>query len=199
MFKVGLTGGMGSGKSTVSKRFEQLGIAIIDADCIAKSITEPGQAAFEPIIKHFGSTLLESNGYINRKKLRALIFSNSFEKKWLEDLLHPMILNTMKEESEKAQSPYCLLVIPLLQETKASHALIDRVLVVDAPIHLQLQRIEERDHINEAEAKKMLDTQATQKERLAMADDVIINDAGKDKLQAQINSLHTLYLELSKT
>lgn len=198
MLKVGLTGGMGAGKSTVSGMFEMLGATVIDADLIAKALTEKGQPAALHIIDHFGSVITDRPEEINRKKLKELIFSNPSEKKWLEEYLHPLILKTMKAQSEQAKSPYAILVIPLLQETRTSHALVDRVLVIDTPMHLQLKRIQARDHLNEQEAKKILNTQAHAKERLAIADDVICNDNGKNKLQTQVDRLHTLYLELAE-
>lgn len=198
MLKIGLTGGIGSGKSTVSNLFREHGVEIIDADEIAKKITEPSQPAFEAIVKHFGQSILNDQGWLDRKKLKELIFSNSIEKKWLEELLHPLILNQMKILSSKATSPYCLLVIPLLQEVPKSQSLVDRILVVDASLETQLQRIQKRDSLNETEAKKILDAQASQEERLKIADDIIVNDAGKTKLQARVDRLHVLYLKLSE-
>ncbi len=198
MLKVGLTGGIGSGKSSVAVLFEQLGVDIIDADQIAKEITAPKQAAFQKIVKHFGKSILDIIGHINRKKLRKIIFTNPTEKKWLEALLHPDIANVIRERIKYVKSPYCIVVIPLLAETDVSRSLVNRVLVIDTPIEIQLYRTQLRDNLNKAEAKKMLAAQAAREERLTIADDVILNDEGKSKLNVQVNHLHNFYLNLSK-
>jgi len=132
MFRVGLTGGIGSGKSTITELFKAYGVTVIDADKIAHAITEPNADAFAAIVQHFGENIVTSSGILDRKKLRELIFQNPAERKWLENLLHPIISNTMKAESLKAKSPYCLLVIPLLAESNKIDYL-DRICAVNIP------------------------------------------------------------------
>lgn len=189
---IAVTGGIGSGKSTVTRLFSELGITIIDTDVIARELVIPNQFAYHEIVQHFGKELLQDNQEIDRKKLRHIIFSNLTEKTWLENLLHPLILQTAKEKIKQATSSYVLLVIPLLCESKFNWD-YDRVLVVDCPEHLQIQRVIARDHIDETLAKKMLSSQCSRQQRLALADDVIINEGDLEELKIAVLDLDKTY------
>jgi dephospho-CoA kinase len=197
MFTIGLTGGIGSGKSAVATIFAQLGIDIIDTDIIAHEIVEPGSPAHTKIIEHFGSTITNPDQTLNRKMLANKIFNHIDEKIWLEQLLHPLIRDAVEIAKEKATSPYCIVVIPLLIETLPNPS-IDRILVVDSPKHLQISRTHQRDQRTAAEIMAIIGSQATSEERLAIADDVIINDQGLAELRAAVTELHQKYLKLSR-
>lgn len=192
--RVGLTGGIGSGKSTVSKLFEALGVPVIDADLIARKLATEDQTIVQAITEHFGETLLNAQGEINRKQLRTLIFSDDAAKGWLEALLHPKIRKIMRQQASQITEPYCILVIPLLIETGCQQDdLVDRILVVDAPEESQIARIETRDHVDSAHVKAIMATQVTRNERLAQADDVISNTGNLTQLSRQVTHLHEQY------
>ncbi len=194
---VGLTGGIGSGKSTVAKIFENLGIIVIDADQIAHEIVLPNTLELKNIVDKFGTEILRSDGSLNRMLLRKKVFSDPEAKKWLENLLHPIIIKTMIERAQKADSPYCVLVIPLLFETLPI-PIIDRVLVVNAPEALQKERVKQRDRQSEEEIQAIIDYQVSQTERLEKADDVIDNFKTCATLEIEVLKLHQRYLKLSK-
>ena len=197
MLKIGLTGGIGSGKTTVANLFATLNVPIIDADEIAHTLTAPHTPLTEKLTAHFGKRILNSDHTLNRNELRKIVFANETQRKWLEQLLHPLILNTMQEQLQKIHAPYCLLVIPLLAET-TNHQLVDRILVVDTSEALQIARTQERSHLSEAEIRAIMHTQASRDERLALADDVILNEGDIPVLQNQVFTLHSQYLKIAQ-
>jgi len=196
MLKVGMTGGIGSGKSTVAKCFRELGVTIIDSDEIAHQLTARGQPMYQAIIDKYGDSILNPAGEINRQALRQLIFDQPQEKYWLESLLHPLIFKKIEEAAQTARPPYCMIVIPLLVETDANH-LVDRVLVIDTPIEKQIERSRQRDQSSEETIRKIIASQASREHRLAIADDVINNDGNFANLKSQVNLLHARYLKLA--
>ncbi len=194
---IGLTGGIGSGKSEASKRFAERGILVVDADIVAREVVEPGQAALTLIAAHFGSDIIDSTGHLNRSKLRTIIFSNPEEKKWLESLLHPIINTEIRHQLANATSPYAILVSPLLLET-TQFQLVDRILVIDASEQLQLERASQRDNNNEAQIKAIMQTQLSRQERCARATDIIQNHGSINEIELQVEKLHQLYLTLAQ-
>jgi dephospho-CoA kinase len=196
-FKVGLTGGIGSGKSEVSKRFEKYGIHVVDADIIARQVVEPGQPALDKIIQHFGSDIVDKDGQLLRAKLREIIFSDATEKAWLENLLHPVIRAEIISQLENASSSYAILSSPLLLET-GQDVLVNRILVVDASEDLQLARASQRDKNNLEQIKAIMKSQMPREQRRAAADDVIHNHGDKNELDEQVNNLHQHYLKLAE-
>lgn len=195
MLTIGLTGGIASGKTTVANYFARLGVTIIDADVVAREVVEPGTSAYKEIVQHFGKTITNKNGNLNREKLREIIFSNHQKRLWLEQLLHPLIRARMQEQVKISTSTYCILVIPLLLE-KGKAIKVDRILVVDVSESLQKERLAKRDHLNEAQANNILKAQLTRSERLIHADDVIVNDGDLYNLELQVKALHEKYLQL---
>ncbi|WP_423063038.1 dephospho-CoA kinase [Candidiatus Paracoxiella cheracis] len=196
MLKIAITGGIGSGKSTVATLFAKLGVPVIDADKIAHDITEPHQLALDTIVKHFGRAILNPDATLNRHKLRDIVFHNMQEKQWLEETLHPIIIKIMKAQITKLNTPYCILVIPLLVESNDID-FVDRVLVVDAPESLQIERTQERSRLDEKTIHAIMQSQASRTKRLAIADDVIVNDQPITVLQDGVSELHSKYLELA--
>lgn len=195
MLVIGLTGGIGSGKSTVAKYFAKLGITIIDTDKIAREVVIPNSPALKKIAKHFGKDILDKAGKLKRKKLGALIFAQPKQRAWLENLLHPIIRQKMNTLIKQVKSPYCIAVIPLLAETKPN-PLIDRVLVIDASTKQRSKRTQQRDKLRAEQIKKIMQNQATRKQRLAIADDVISNNRNLHYLKKRVSSLHKKYLSL---
>lgn len=197
MFSVGLTGGIASGKTTISDLFAGLGVPVIDTDIISRELLEPGELAYRQVREHFGDNILDANNEIIRAKLRRIVFTRPNEKSWLETILHPLIFQRSHDAIVKiTAADYVLVVIPLLFETNFQ-ALIDRILVVDCTAEQQIERLVNRDHIEEALARKMLAQQLTNSERVARAHDVIDNrDAGVD-LNSQVTVLHDKYLRLA--
>lgn len=196
MFVVGITGGIGSGKSAVSDRFKRLGIKVVDADLASREVVRPGQPALAAISQHFGGDIIQADGTLDRARLRALVFANPDERVWLERLLHPLINEYLRQELANATSAYAILVSPLLMETGQSR-FTHRILVVDVPEHVQLARTMARDANNETQVKAIMAAQASRAARLATADDVIQNDAGFDALDAAVAQLHERYLALA--
>jgi len=192
---IGLTGGIGSGKSTVATLFKELGIEIIDADAIARDIVKPKTNTLKQIANHFGKAILKSDGNLDRLSLRQIIFAKPNEKKWLEDLLHPPIREEIQQQLSNVKSPYCIIVIPLLFET-AKNKEIDRILVVDANEELQIQRAMNRDHCQRATVLKIMSTQVPRQKRLEDADNVILNEDNLRHLKKQVLKLHDKFLEL---
>lgn len=195
MLIIGLTGGIGSGKTTVAELFAQKGILVIDTDQLSRDITRPELPALKKIVAQFGDDILLPDKTLNRAKLRALVFQDAKKRIWLEQLLHPLIRAEMHRQIETAKSPYCIVVIPLLLETKPN-PLINRILVVDASEEQQLQRAQARDKLSHDEINAILKTQVNREHRLAAADDVIYNYGSVKELIEQTNKLHHFYVSL---
>ena len=196
-FVVGLTGGIGSGKSAVSDRFGALGIAIADADLAARVVVEPGRPALERIAERHGQGILNSDGGLDRQALRELVFAQEEERVWLESLLHPLIGEELQSQLSQATSPYAMLVTPLLQETGQAR-LVDRVLVVDAPEEVRVMRTLARDGGDESTVRAIVKAQMSSDQRLSMADDVIMNDSDFAHLDKEVERLHGLYMDLAE-
>jgi len=195
---VGLTGGIGSGKTTITNYFEKLAIDVIDADIIARDVVAINSPALNAIAQHFGSDYLQADGQLNRALLRSRIFSNEADKLWLNDLLHPLIRTNIIEQTENANSPYCLLVAPLLVENNLI-GLVDRVLVVDVSEATQLSRTLLRDNSTEAEIKAIIASQTSRSQRVQVADDIINNDkTSLIKIEQAVLALDKKYLALTK-
>ena len=196
MLKIGLTGGIACGKSTVCNIFSQLGIIVIDADEIARELVEIGKPCYQDIINTFGTAFLSKNQQLDRAKLRQLIFSDHAAKLELETILHPSIRRELIELSNKVESAYCILAVPLLIETNMDNA-VDRILVIDITEKNQLDRLCKRDNLAPALANNLIHQQSSRSQRLAMADDVITNNTGVRKLGNSIKLLHETYLKIS--
>ena len=196
MFVVGITGGIGSGKSAVSDRFKRLGIKVVDADIASREVVKPGQPALLAILEHFGTEVIQADGSLDRARLRTRVFADPRERIWLEQLLHPRINEYIRQELASATSRYVVLVSPLLVETGQSR-FTNRILVVDVPEQVQLERTMARDSNDETQVKAMMAAQANREARLAIADDVLKNDSGFEALDAAVAQLHERYLELS--
>ncbi|MDP1605478.1 MAG: dephospho-CoA kinase [Rhodocyclaceae bacterium] len=204
-FVVGLTGGIGSGKSEAARCFAALGAAVVDADAIAHALTAKGGAAIEPISAAFGSAVLTPDGALDRAAMRRRAFADPAERTRLESILHPLIRAASDEEIRRlfdnaasADFPYIVLVVPLLVESGAYRERVQRVLVVDCPEEVQIARTMARSGLSRGEVEMIMAAQAKRQERLDAADDVIINDAGLDKLAAQTALLHERYLQLAR-
>jgi dephospho-CoA kinase len=194
---IGLTGGIGSGKSTAAFIFENNGIEIIDADAISREVVEPESKALIEIAKHFGDELINEQGMLERNKLRKVIFQNPDEKDWLEKLLHPLITQSINARINSSTTEYCMLVSPLLLETD-QHKLVDRILVIDVSVETQLQRTLSRDNSEESIIKSIIASQISRKERLKRADDVLKNELNIDTLEREAQSLHLQYLAAAR-
>ena len=192
---IGLTGGIGSGKSAAAERFAEHGIAIVDADIASRAVVEPGQPALALIAEHFGEDILQADGALDRAALRQLVFADPSQRKWLQSLLHPLISQYLREHIEAASSPYVLLVNPLLIES-GQHVWCDRILVIDAPESLQLTRTMARDDNSKEQVENIMRAQAGREQRLGYADDTIINDADLATLQRRVDAMHERYLEI---
>ncbi|MBY6063867.1 dephospho-CoA kinase [Pseudidiomarina sediminum] len=193
MWVLGVTGGIGSGKTTVTDLFAALGITIVDADVIARHIMDPGGPALNAVIERYGEQALQADGQLNRAWLRERIFQDNDAKAWLNALTHPLIRTQIHRQLEQAASPYVILSAPLLVENKLTE-LCDRVLVVDVPEEVQRQRTIKRDQVSAAQVELIMQSQCSREERLAFADDVINNDVSRDALQQQVEALHQHYL-----
>ena len=195
MLIIGLTGGIGSGKSAVSDKFKSLGITVVDADVAARTVVEPGQPALAEIERHFGSNILNQEGVLDRAQLREIIASDSEERVWLESVLHPKIGEQIAKELAESTSPYTIYVAPLLLETN-SQKMCSRVLVVDVPKEIQIQRTAERDKVSEIQIEKIVAVQMEREERLEKADDILVNTGTIKELEEQVMKLHQKYLEM---
>lgn len=195
---IGLTGGIASGKTTVANIFQkEFGIEVVDADIVARQVVEPGSEGLAQISQHFGQSIIQPDGCLDRARLREIIFAQPSEKEWLNHLLHPMIRKEMMKALENVRSEYALLVIPLMVENNLQ-SLADKVIVVDVEQDTQIQRTVERDNVNIEQARAILASQATREQRLAIADYVIKNNTKNQKLLYQITELHKKFLEMCR-
>lgn len=191
---VGLTGGIGSGKSAAADEFARLGASVVDTDLIAHELTQAGGAALPELERIFGKEAIGASGAMDREKMRARVFADAAARKALEALLHPMIREESRRRIEAAQGPYVVHVVPLLVESADYRERVDRVLVVDCPEALQVERVRARSALPEAQALAIIASQATRADRLAAADDVIDNSGPPDALRKQVAALHQRYL-----
>ena len=196
-FVVGLTGGIGSGKSAAAREFERLGAAVVDSDAIAHELTAPGGAALEHIKALFGAAFIAPSGAMDREAMRRRVFSDPQAKRALEALLHPMIRAAAERRIAAAGGPYVIYVVPLLVESGDYRGRIDRVLVVDAPEALQLERVARRSGLPEPEVRAIMAQQLSRAARLAAADDVLDNSGTPDALRAQVAALHARYVKMA--
>lgn len=196
MLVIGLTGGIGSGKTAVSDRFAARGITVVDADLASRVVVEPGRPALDAIREHFGDAVIADDGTLDRAALRQRVFADAGERRWLEALLHPLIGDEIRAGLQAARSPYAILVSPLLLEA-GQVELVDRVLVVDVPEALQVRRTAERDGNSEDQVRAIMAAQTDREARLARADDVIVNDGTLDELDASVEVLHQQYLTMA--
>jgi dephospho-CoA kinase len=196
MLKIGLTGGIGSGKTVVANLFRRKGIKVIDADEIAHALTEPGKAGLQGIVNHFGTNVLDSHGRLNRSALREIVFNSPQKRKELEAILHPLVYQCIETEISRLRDSYCIVCVPLLLETGRA-GLFDRILVIDSPVELQYERVRARDQLDDSRISRILDSQVSREERLQAADDVLLNDADLTSLDNQVEKLHNFYLKFS--
>ncbi|HSB97373.1 MAG TPA: dephospho-CoA kinase [Spongiibacteraceae bacterium] len=197
MLVVGITGGIGSGKTAVTDIFATLGIDIVDADIAARVVVEPNTTALQQIAQHFGPQLIQIDGTLDRAALRRIIFQDATAKQWLEQLLHPLIGVEVRRQLDAAKSPYVIFVSPLLIEAK-QHLFCNRILVVDVPEEIQLQRTVARDNNDAAQVQRIIASQANREQRLNYADDIIENTGSLEQLREQVEKKHRFYLELAK-
>ena len=196
-YVVGLTGGIGSGKTTVANLFHDLGVQSVDADLVAREVVMPGEAALDAIVRHFGQSILHNDGQLDRAALRARIFTDDTEKQWLNQLLHPLIRQRLLQQLRLCTTSYALLIAPLLLENKLP-IYTDRVLVVDIPEDLQLRRTVQRDQVTAEQLRNILSSQLARAERLAQADDILLNTIPVSELKPQIQQLHLSYQQFAK-
>lgn len=192
VLKIGLTGGIGSGKSTACEIFSELGVPIIDADIVARKVVQAGMPALQLIKEKFGEDIITKDGLLDRKKVRDQIFTNEIDRKKLENILHPVIYERIVHETENINSSYCIISIPLLLETEALE-IIDRVLIIDVSEKLQLSRASVRDNASLNDIERIIRTQISRDNRLAAADDIINNEGDIENLRRQIHDLHEFY------
>lgn len=198
-FIIGLTGGVASGKSELTRRFEALGVLVADADVVAREVVEPGQPALAAIVREFGPGVLQDDGRLDRRRLRELIFEDPLARQALESITHPAIRAALEERCRAAPGPYAIAAVPLLAEAggREGYPWLDRILVVDAPEATQHARLMRRDGVDGDLAGRMISTQAPREARLAIADDVVVNDGEPSHLDAMVAQLHAHYLALA--
>ncbi len=197
MLRIGLTGGIGSGKSTVADLFAELGIPVIDADRIARDLVAPGREAYAEIIDTFGPEVVAADGSLDRKKLREQVFSRPDERRRLEAILHPRVRTAIVDTVTVLHAPYCVIVVPLLIES-GMQDLVDRVLVVDAPEELRIRRVMQRDHTDESQVRRIMAAQLAPDVRRGHADDILTNTGDADELRRAVRRLHEHYLQLAE-
>lgn len=197
MYTIALTGGIASGKTAVSDMFAEIGVEIIDTDLISREVVMPGSEGLAAIVSAFDNSILENNGSLNRRKLREIVFADKDSLQLLESITHPLIQKRAKELIDSANGDYCILVVPLLVNS-SMRDWVNRTLVVDVDEELQLQRLLERDCETIEQAQVIIATQAGRQQLLEIADDVVINDAGLEKLRKQVQNLHIIYIEAAK-
>ena len=189
---VGLTGGIGSGKSAAAECFAALGVVIVDADIVAREVVAPGQPALQQIAAHFGDQVIAADGSLQRRVLREIVFADPEQRRWLEQLTHPLIAQSIQRQLAASTGPYALLVSPLLLET-TQRELVQRVLVIDAPETLQVARTVARDQAQPEQVRQIMAAQMPREQRLAHADDVIVNQGDLEQLRQQVVQLHQQY------
>lgn len=197
-YVVALTGGIAAGKSAVSKRFEARGVHVYDADIAAREVIAPGSDGLQAVVDHFGTGVLDAQGGLDRVAMRQRVFGNDDERLALEAIIHPRVRAWLHDRALADRGPYCLLAIPLLAENMTHYRWVDRVLVVDAPEDVQLARLLRRDGIDEALARRMIERQASRKNRLKLAHDVIENHGDEAELDGAVARLHEQYLKLAR-
>lgn len=195
-YVVGLTGGIGSGKTAASDYLSSLGVAVVDADVVARDVVEPGSVCLEAISEHFGQTVLNHDGSLDRRALRGIVFNNNKQKQWLNDLLHPAIRERLLNQLAQANSPYAVLVAPLLLENKLDRY-CQRVLVIDVPEATQLTRTIKRDNSDQQQVQAIIAAQLSRQDRLTRADDIINNDSDIQHLQKQLDNLDSQYRQFA--
>ena len=192
---IGLTGGIGSGKTAVSDSFESLGIDVVDADLASRVVVQKGKPCLLKIAQHFGEDILTKEAELDRAKLREIIFKSEEEKNWLESLLHPAIANQIKDELNASKSPYTILVSPLLLETNQKD-FCSKVLAVDVPVETQIERTLKRDGVSKEQVQAIINSQISRNDRLNLADEVIVNDGTLEDLEIAVKILHEKFLSL---
>ena len=197
MLKIGLTGGIGCGKTSATNYFAKLGIPIIDADEISHALVAPGMPALIQIRKTFGEETIDDNGSLNRKVLRDIIFSDLVKKKKLESILHPRVYAEMQRRVDRLHNVYVILSIPLLLETKMEN-FVDRILIIDCSVKVQFERVKARDKLSDERIQSILDSQVSREQRLLSGDDIIDNSGSITALEESLKKLHNLYISLSK-
>lgn len=197
MLVIGVTGGIGSGKTAATDRFQSHGITVVDADLASRVVVEPGRPALKAIEEHFGPEVIAADGCLDRRALREIVFANPNERKWLEQLTHPLIGQEIVSQIQNSQSPYTILASPLLLES-SQHQMAQRVLVIDVPEEIQVSRTVTRDDTTEEGVKAIIAAQMKRDDRLAKADDVIINDQDLQHLHTQVDALHQTYLDMAQ-
>jgi dephospho-CoA kinase len=197
MLKIGLTGGIASGKSLVADEFARLGVPVVDADALAHELTHPGASGLAALTAALGTGILGPRGQLDRKRLRAQVFADPGLRRRVDGLLHPLILRELKTHLAAAPGPYALAVIPLLVEIPASRSLVDRVLLVDCSADTQLARLMSRDGESAESARAILSAQASGDARRRAADDILLNENDADTLPGSVSRLHEFYLELA--
>ncbi len=197
MLIIGLTGGIGSGKTTVAKLFSELDVPIIDADVIARQVVEPGTPALTEIAQTFGPDIIGKDGMLDRPAMRHIIFNDTNKRRQLEKILHPRIQQQMLAQAKTFNADYCIFVIPLLFETGQQH-IVDRTLVIDSDDHLRRQRLKSRDNMSDDDIDKAFAAQVNPQQRLSLADDSITNNKDIDKLRTQVTTLHNRYKQMSR-
>jgi dephospho-CoA kinase len=197
MLIIGLTGGIGSGKSVASDKFKSLGIDVVDADVASRTVVESGKPALKEIQDHFGSGIITAEGKLDRNKLREIIATDAKERKWLESVLHPKIGEQITKEISESTSVYTLFVAPLLLETN-SQEMCSRVVVVDVPKDVQIQRTAKRDKVSSNQVEQMVAAQMKREKRLEKADDVLLNNGTIEDLEKQVEELHKKYIQMAE-
>ena len=195
MLIIGLTGGIGSGKSVASDKFKSLGVAVVDADVASRTVVEPGKPALKEIEDHFGSGIITAEGKLDRNKLREIIATDPEERKWLESVLHPKIGEQITKEISESTSVYTLFVAPLLLETNSQERCA-RVVVVDVPKEVQILRTAKRDKVSPNQVEQMVAAQMEREKRLEKADDVLLNSGTIEDLEKQVEELHKKYMQM---
>lgn len=197
MFLIGLTGGIGSGKSTAAQHFRNLGVDVVDVDAVSRSVTAAGGAGIDAVREAFGDGAVDASGAMNRAYIRELVFENPSERKRLEGILHPIIQRESLKALEAATSPYCIVDVPLLFESGFWKAKADRILVVDVPQEVQIERVKLRSGLTEERILSIIRAQTSRGDRIALADDIVSNTLGKEDLQRAVGLLHQKYLSMA--